>query len=187
MSIKVNLEFVKESKELIEGIERLTRLLDDKLEIENIQIYQVEGRAKAKIIYKSDNLDYCMNYFTCKIHKGTLEHYFNVKFNKSSIYENVGDFGFTPDQVLYLKYGNQNLYIVEKDGMFDEVGAIFSETELREWFRELWLEEFWESNESDPRVDSDYFDEWLKTTVSNGYLKMYLLFDVGNIKYPWEE
>lgn len=177
MSIKVNLEFVKDSKELIEGIERLTRLLD--LEINNIQMYQEDNKTKAKVIYNSLDERYCQNYFTCNIHKGTLEHYFDVDFANSSIYENIGDFGFTCDQVLYLKYGNQNLYIVETEGVFDEVGTIFSEIELREWFKDYW--------ESDPSIDSGDFDEWLKTTVSNGYLKMYILFfDAEDIKYTWE-
>lgn len=185
MSIKVSLEFIKESKELLDGIERLTRLMD--LKIENIEIYHdifeedctEDGRARAKVTFNDSGENYCSNYFTCNIHKGTLEHYFDVNFNRSSIYENVGDFGFTPDQVLYLKYGNQNLYIVEREGVFDEVGTIFSETELREWFKEYYS--------CDPILENCDFDEWLKTTVSNGYLKMYLLFDVGNIKYPWEE
>lgn len=169
MSIKFNLEFTKESKELIEGIERLSRLLDDKLEIRNIEIYQVEDRAEAKVIYKSDNLDYNMNYFICQIHKDILEYYFDVKFNKSSIYENIGDFGFTPDQILYLKYGNQNLYRVEKEGVFDEVGTTFSETELKEWFKEFWDNTYaWED---------DDFNCWLSTTVNNGYLQKYDLFD----------
>ena len=185
MSIKVSLEFIKESKELLDGIERLTRLMD--LKIENIEIYHdifeedctEDGRARAKVTFNDSGEKYCSNYFTCNVHKCTLEHYFDVNFEKSSIYENVGDFGFTHDQVLYLKYGNQNLYIVEETGIFDEVGTIFSETELREWF-----EEYWENTYAYEEAD---FKNWLKETVSNGYLKMYLLFDVGNIKYPWEE
>lgn len=171
MSIKVNLDFIKESKELLDGVERLTRLVDN-LEIRNIEIFQEVDKTKVRVIYVSQDIDYNTNYFTCQIHKGTLEHYFDVDLGWSAgnIYDNVGDFGWTNDQVLYLKYGNQNLYIVEKEGIFDEVGTTFSETELREWFKEYW--------ESDPSIDSDDFDEWLKVTVKNGYLKMYLLFDV---------
>lgn len=172
MSIKFNLEFMKESKELLDGIERLTRLIEE-LEIKNIQIYQVEDRAEAKVIYKSDILDYNMNYFTCQIQKGDLEHYFDVDLGWSTgnIYDNVGDFGFTPDQVLYLKYGNQNLYIVEDDDIFQEVGTTFSETELRENFNEYWkFEEYY---------DEDDFTGWLETTVKQGHLKKYILFDTN--------
>lgn len=171
MSIKVNLDFIKESKELLDGVERLTRLVDN-LEIRNIEIFQEVDKTKVRVIYKSQDIDYNTNYFTCQIHKGTLEHYFDVDLGWSvgNIYDNVGDFGWTNDQILYLKYGNQNLYIVEKEGIFDEVGTTFSETELREWFKEYW--------EGDPSIDSDDFDEWLKVTVKNGYIKMYLLFDV---------
>ena len=171
MSIKVNLEFIKESKEILDGIERLTRLIDN-LEINNIEIFQEVDKTKARVIYKSQDIDYNTNYFTCQIHKGTLEHYFDVDLGWSAgnIYDNVGDIGLTHDQVLYLKYGNQNLYIVEREGIFDEVGTTFSEIELREWFKEYW--------ESDQTIDSNDFDEWLKVTVQNDYLKMYLLFDV---------
>ena len=170
MSIKFNLKFMKESKEILEGVERLSRLIDE-LEIKNIEIYQVEDRAEAKVIYKNLDKDYCQNYFTCKIHKGTLEHYFDVDLGWSTgnIYDNVGEFGFTPDQVLYLKYGNQNLYIVEDDEIFGEVGETFSETELRENFNEYWrFEEYY---------DKDDFDEWLREVVKQGHVKMYLLFD----------
>lgn len=169
MSIKVNLDFIKESKELLDGVERLTRLIEE-FEITNILIYQVEDRAEAKVTYDTQD---DRNSFICKIHKGNLEHYFDVDLGWSvgSIYGSVGDYGWTPDQVLYLKYGNQNLYIVEKEGIFDEVGTTFSETELREWFKEYW--------ESDPSIDSDDFDEWLKVTAKNGYLKMYILFDTN--------
>lgn len=172
MSIKVNLDFIKESKELLDGVERLTRLVDN-LEIRNIEIFQEVDKTKVRVIYVSQDIDYNTNYFTCQIHKGTLEHYFDVDLGWSvgSIYGSVGDYGWTPDQVLYLKYGNQNLYIVEKEGIFDEVGTTFSETELREWFKEYW--------ESDPSIDSDDFDEWLKVTAKNGYLKMYILFDTN--------
>lgn len=173
MSIKMNLEFMKESKEILDGIERLMRLIDE-LEIENIQIYQIQDKAEAKVIYKSlDDKDYCQNYFTCKIHKGDLEHYFDVDLGWSTgnIYDNVGDFGFTPDQVLYLKYGNENLYIVEDDDIFQEVGTTFSKTELRENFNEYWRQEEY--------YDEDDFDGWLETTVKQGHLKMYLLFDTN--------
>ena len=171
MSIKVNLEFVKESKEILDGIERLTRLVGN-LEINNIEIFQEYDKTKARVIYKSQDIDYNTNYFTCQIHKGTLEHYFDVDLGWSAgnIYDNVGDFGWTNDQVLYLKYGNQNLYIVEKEGIFDEVGTTFSETELREWFNEYYS--------CDPTLENYEFEDWLKVTVKNGYIKMYLLFDV---------
>lgn len=172
MSIKFNLEFMKESKEILDGIERLTRLIEE-LEIKNIEIYQVEDRAEAKVIYKSQDIDYNTNFFTCQIHKGNLEHYFDVDLGWSTgnIYDNVGDFGFTLDQVLYLKYGNQNLYIVEDDDIFQEVGTTFSETELRENFNEYWkLEEYY---------DEDDFEGWLETTVKNGHFKKYILFDTN--------
>lgn len=180
MSIKMNLEFMKESKEILDGIERLTRLVEN-LEIENIEIYQdifkedciEDGKARAKVIYKSLDDRYNQNYFTCNIHKGTLEHYFDVNLGWStgSIYGNVGDFGFTPDQVLYLKYGNQNLYIVEDDDIFQEVGTTFSETELRENFNENWkFEEYY---------DEDDFDGWLETIVKQGHFKKYILFDTN--------
>lgn len=180
MSIKMNLEFMKESKEILDGIERLTRLIEE-LEIENIEIYQdifkedciEDGKARAKVTYSIDGTRYNQNYFTCNIHKGDLEHYFDVSLGWSvgNIYDNVGEFGFTPDQVLYLKYGNQNLYIVEDDDIFQEVGTIFSETELRENFNEYWrLEEYY---------DEDDFDGWLKEVVKQGHFKMYLLFDTN--------
>ena len=170
MNIKMNLEFINESKELLDGIERLVRLIED-LEIENIEIFQDNEITKVKIAYK--NLDNATLYATCQIHKDILEHYFDVDFGWSTgnIYDNVGDFGLTPDQVLYLKYGNnQRLYTVEKEGIFDEVGITFSETELKEWFKEFWDNTYaWEN---------DGFNCWLSTTVNNGYLKRYDLFDV---------
>ena len=169
MSIKFNLEFMKESKEILDGIERLTRLIEG-LEIESIVIYQVEDRAEAKVYHKENDIQEC---FTCKIHKGVLEHYFDVDLGWSTgnIYDNVGDFGFTPDQVLYLKYGNQNLYTVEDDEIFVIVGTTFSETELRENFNEYWkFEEYY---------DEDDFEGWLETTVKHGHLKKYLLFDTN--------
>lgn len=171
MSIKMNLEFMKESKEILDGIERLTRLIEE-LEIENIRIYQVEDRAEAEVVYKSDENN-CYNSYKCKIHKGDLEHYFDVDLGWSTgnIYDNVGDFGWTPDQVLYLKYGNQNLYIVEDDDIFQEVGTTFSETELRENFNEYWMfEEYYDEND---------FEGWLETTVKQGHLKKYILFDTN--------
>ena len=172
MSIKVNLDVIKESKELLDGIERLTRLIDN-LEIRNIEIFQEVDKTKARVIYKSQDIDYNTNYFTCQIHKGNLEHYFDVDLGWSAgnIYDNVGDFGWTNDQVLYLKYGNQNLYIVEKEGIFDEVGTTLSETELRENFNEYWM---FEEN-----YDSYDFEGWLKTTVEHGHLKKYVLFDTN--------
>ena len=170
MNIKANLRFVKESKELIEGIERLVRLVE--FDVRNIELYQDEyENTYVKLIYKSQKLEdeYLMNYCICSIHQGTLGHFFEVKFNDKSIYELKGDFGFTDDQLLYLKYGNQNLYITEKEGMFDEIGVIFSEQELREWFNEYWEQTYaWEE---------DDFQGWLKVTVQNGYLKMYILFE----------
>ena len=169
MSIKMNLEFMKESKEILDGIERLTRLIEE-LEITNILIYQVQDRVEAKVIYETQDDS---NSFICKIHKGNLEHYFDVDLGWSTgnIYDNVGDYGWTPDQVLYLKYGNQNLYIVEDDDIFQEVGETFSETELRENFNEYWkFEEYY---------DEDDFDGWLKEVVKQGHLKKYLLFDTN--------
>lgn len=169
MSIKFNLEFMKESKEILDGIERLTRLIEE-LEIENIQIYQVQDFAEAEVNYKSQD---DKNFFICRIHKGDLEHYFDVDLGWSvgSVYDNVGDYGWTPDQVLYLKYGNENLYIVEDDEIFQEVGETFSETELRENFNKYWIfEEYY---------DKDDFDGWLKEVVKQGHLKMYLLFDTN--------
>lgn len=168
MSIKMNLEFMKESKEILDGIERLTRLIEE-LEITNILIYQVQDKAEAKVVYETQDDS---NFFICKIHKGNLEHYFDVDLGWSTgnIYDNVGDFGWTPDQVLYLKYGNENLYIVEDDEIFQEVGTTFSETELRENFNEYWRQEEY--------YDKDDFDGWLKEMVKQGHLKMYLLFDV---------
>lgn len=176
MSIKFNLEFMKESKEILDGVERLTRLIDDvyvDFKVVNIQFYQVDEKTKAKVIYKSQDINYETNYFTCQIHKGTLEHYFDVNLGWSTgnIYDNVGDYGWTPDQVLYLKYGNENLYIVEDDDIFQEVGTTFSETELRENFNEYWkFEEYY---------DEDDFEGWLETTVKQGHLKKYLLFDTN--------
>ena len=180
MSIKMNLEFMKESKEILDGIERLTRLIEE-LEIKNIEIYQdifkedciEDGKAAAKVIYKTPENQHDGNYFICRIHKGDLEHYFDVDLGWSTgnIYDNVGDFGFTPDQVLYLKYGNQNLYIVEDDDIFQEVGTIFSETELRENFNKYWqFEEYY---------DEDDFEGWLETTVKQGHFKKYILFDTN--------
>lgn len=168
MSIKFNLKFMKESKELLDGIERLTRLIEE-LEIENIQIYQVEGRAAAKVIYKTPENQYDGNYFICKIHKGDLEHYFDVDLGWSTgnIYDNVGDFGFTPDQVKYLKYGNENLYVDETDNMFDGIGQTFSETELREWWNN-----YYEGD--DPNVE---FEDWLETAINDKWLTKYNLFE----------
>lgn len=172
MNIKFNLEFMKDSKELLDGIERLTRLVEE-FKIENIEIFQDNEKTKAKVTYKNTYLDDTTYNLTCQIHKGNLEHYFDVDLGWSTgnIYDNVGDFGFTPDQVLYLKYGNQNLYIVEDDDIFQEVGTTFSETELRENFNEYWkFEEYY---------DEDDFEGWLKVTVEQGHLKKYILFDTN--------
>lgn len=168
MSIEFNLEFMKDSKELLDGIERLTRLMEE-LEIEDIQIYQVQDRVETKVIYKSLNEDNCYNYFICTIQKGILEHYFDVYLGGSTgnIYDYVGDFGFTPDQVKYLKYGNENLYVNETDDVFDGIGQTFSETELREW----WNNEY---KDDDPNIE---FDDWLEVSIKNKWLTKYNLFE----------
>ena len=165
MSIKFNLKFMKESKELLDGIERLTRLIEE-LEITNILIYQVQDRAEAKVIYETQDDS---NSFICTIHKGTFEHYFDVDLGWSTgnIYDNVGDYGWTPEQIKYLKYGNENLYVNEVDDVFDGIGQTFSETELREW----WNNEY---EGDDPNIE---FEDWLEVSIKNKWLTKYNLFE----------
>ena len=174
MSIKFNKNVTNELNEILSGLYRLHQL-GNEIDVEATRI-ELENEHPVIILTEYNS----GSDMKAKIKRGTLEHYFTIEdFNNCDLYEFVDDYGWTPDQVLYLKHGNQNLYIVETEGVFDEIGTIFSETELREWFKEYW--------ESDPSIDSDDFDEWLKTTVSNGYLKMYILFfDAEDIKYAWK-
>lgn len=165
MNIKFNKDVKNELNEILSGLYRLHKL-GNEIDVEATRI-ELENEHPVIILTEYNS----GSDMKVKIKRGILEHYFTIEdSNNCDLYEFVGDYGWTPDQVLYLKYGNQNLYIVEKEGIFDEVGTTFSETELREWFNEYYS--------CDPTLENYEFEDWLKVTVQNGYIKMYLLFDV---------
>lgn len=166
MSIKFNKNVTNELNEILSGLYRLHKL-GNEIDVEATRI-ELENEHPVIILTEYNS----GSDMKAKIKRGDLEHYFTIEdSNNCDLYEFVGDYGWTPDQVLYLKYGNQNLYIVEDDDIFQEVGTTFSETELRENFNEYWkFEEYY---------DEDDFTGWLETTVKQGHLKKYILFDIN--------
>lgn len=166
MSIKFNKDVTNELNEILSGLYRLHKL-GNEIDVEATRI-ELENEHPVIILTEYNS----GSDMKAKIKRGDLEHYFTIEdSNNCDLYEFVGDYGWTPDQVLYLKYGNENLYIVEDDDIFQEVGTTFSETELRENFNEYWkFEEYY---------DEDDFEGWLKVTVKQGHLKKYILFDTN--------
>lgn len=166
MNIKFNKDVTNELNEILSGLYRLHKL-GNEIDVEATRI-ELENEHPVIILTEYNS----GSDMKAKIKRGILEHYFIIEdSNNCDLYEFVGDYGWTPDQVLYLKYGNENLYIVEDDEIFCEVGETFSETELRENFNEYWRQEEY--------YDKDDFDGWLREVVKQGHLKMYLLFDTN--------
>ena len=103
MNIKFNKDVINELNEILSGLYRLHKL-GNELDIEAIRI-ELENEHPIIVL-----TDYCSDSdMKAKIKRGDLEHYFTIEdSNNCDLYEFVGDYGWTPDQVLYLKYGNQN-------------------------------------------------------------------------------
>lgn len=169
MSIKFNRKIKDELNEILSGLYRLNEL-NYEIEAECVRI-EFENNHPVYIL-EEFNSGSELKAFINRPEGGRI--YFDVKSTHGSIYDNVGDCGWSEDQKLYVMYGKQPLYQYTEAAQADDE-QIYSEEELRVWF------EFAQDG-GDPSVSLNYqpdeFNEWLNDTCNNGYMKTYRLFDV---------
>ena len=169
MSIKFNKNITDELNEILSGFYRLNEL---KYEIE-AECVKIEFENNHPVyILEEFNSGEELKAFINRNEGGKI--YFDVKSSHGSIYDNVGDCGWTEDQKLYIMYGRQPLYKYTEDVGLEEDETIYSKEELIEWFKVA-------ADGGDPCISMSYkvdeFEMWLNDTLNNGYMNVYRLFD----------